>query len=99
MIATASNHAIARWVERFPGEDIRAAFGRSELVPAAKLVGWREACGKPGLSVKPNHQYFRDPVTAALFVVATDPNGCRCVVTVIPLPLPKTKRGPLWASG
>ena len=99
MIASASNHAVARWCERFPGEDIQAAFGRAELVPAGKLIGLREACGKPGLTVKPNCQYFRDPVTAALFVVATDQNGCRCGMTVTTLPLPETKRRPLWASG
>ena len=50
MIATASNHAITRWCERFPGQDIQAAFGRAAEIGRRVGLGYEEMVrANPGI--------------------------------------------------
>lgn len=71
-----SDHALERWVERFPGEDLAACFGRAAPVPTARVMAWGNYAGA-------GDEFFYDAATRAVFVVSAS-RGRRKVVTVYP---------------
>lgn len=63
-----SNHAVDRWLLRFPGEDLDGAGERGVKVPFSRLTAWCQSNGmKPNFRTGSEYRY--DAVTEAMFVV------------------------------
>ena len=90
-----TRHALDRWAERFPGENLDAALARAVRVPFARLINWATGNGRR-MWFRFEDTYHHDPVTEALFVLS-DHFGELSVVTVIRFRKPgrvrRAKRG------
>lgn len=86
-----SDHAIDRFIQRFPGEDFEAAFARSVPLPLETLRRWAASNGRPYGFNRDNTVWW-DAETGCAFI-CKQVNGGKClVVTVYPARKPKVVR-------
>jgi len=62
-----SGHAMDRWLERFPGEDLRAALVRACYVSWSRLANEASRKGVKN-RFDDGADHYRDPITGAVFV-------------------------------
>ena len=91
-----TDHAIDRWIERFPDDDVLAAFARSRPVKLWRLRMEASRTGRP-FRFSHNARYLRDEETGAVFILRQfTPHHPETVVTVVKFRRPKVCRPPAF---
>lgn len=87
-----SRHALERWAERFPDEDLQGAMDRANPMPTTRLQTWAKATRHPRFRLMGLRGWY-DHLTEALFLVREEYGFQPTVVTAIPFRKPaKTRR-------